>query len=312
MANDSQLTSRGEHVRIVCHQLPHGSGLVLPARSKSAVADEPLIVVVGGGRGCVLKSDQGLAGIWTPLRGHLQCGSGNSDVALSTGEMRITEAEPGLHVSGRGNALWLAVLGTRRAWSEALAGFDEMPLTEPLLLPAMHAADRSFRRKAAALARAAANSTADMAIEALLDSVVTLQRNLASAISRCPGRTYLQRRQVFLRLQRVRNYLAANCHLELDNESLARMASYSPWHFIRAFRAAYQETPHAYLVSQRLRRARRLLRSSSLAIAEIALASGFGNRCAFSRLFHERFGTTAGAIRRNEDKKFPFTAAPCP
>jgi AraC family transcriptional regulator len=299
-------------VRIVCHQLPHGSGLVLPARTKSAVADEPLIVVVGGGRGCVLKSEQGLAGIWTPLRGHLQCGSGNSDVALSTGEMRITEAEPGLHVSGRGNALWVAVLGTRRAWTEALAGFDEMPLTEPLLLPAMHAADRNFRRKAAALARAAANSTADMAIEALLDNVVTLQRNLASSISRCPGRTYLQRRQVFLRLQRVRNYLAANCHLELDNESLARMASYSPWHFIRAFRAAYQETPHAYLVSQRLRRARRLLRSSSLAIAEIALASGFGNRCAFSRLLHERFGTTAGAIRRNEDKKFPLTVAPCP
>ena len=60
--------------------------------------------------------------------------------------------------------------------------------------------------------------------------------------------------QVFARLQRVRNYLAANCHLEVDNDRLARMASYSPWHFIRAFRAAYEQTPHAYLVDQRTRR----------------------------------------------------------
>jgi AraC family transcriptional regulator len=105
----------------------------------------------------------------------------------------------------------------------------------------------------------------------------------------------------------VRNYLAANCHLEVDNDALARMASYSPWHFIRAFRAAYRQTPHAYLVEQRLRRARRLLRSSPLAIAEIALASGFENRCAFSRLFRQRFGTTAGAVRRNETE---IAAAP--
>jgi AraC family transcriptional regulator len=115
------------------------------------------------------------------------------------------------------------------------------------------------------------------------------------------------RRRVFLRLQRVRNYLASNCHLDIDNESLARMASYSPWHFIRAFRAAYQETPHAYLVRMRLERARRLLSQSPLAIAEIALASGFENRCAFSRLFRERFGVTAGAMRRGDAANLALT-----
>ena len=40
--------------------------------------------------------------------------------------------------------------------------------------------------------------------------------------------------------------------------------------------------------------------SEPLAIAEIALASGFENRCAFSRLFRERFGVTAGAMRRGD------------
>ena len=76
------------------------------------------------------------------------------------------------------------------------------------------------------------------------------------------------------------------------------MASYSQWHFIRLFRDAYQETPHAFLLNQRLMRARRLLDSSPLAITEIARASGFENRSVFSRLFHKHFGVTALSIRQ--------------
>lgn len=295
-------------MKVICQQLPPGSCLVLPPRAPATGADASLIAVVGGGRGCVLKSDEALAGIWIPLRGRLLCGSGNGD-ALSSGELRVTEAEPGVHASGRGNALWIALLGSRAAWRNVLAGFMDVHPAEPVLLPSIHSADRPLRQRALGVARSIANGTADIAIEAVIDHVVTLQCELAAAISRCPGRTYQQRRQVFLRLQRVRNYLAANCQLEVDNDALARMASYSPWHFIRAFRAAYQQTPHAYLVDQRLRRARRLLRSSPLAIAEIALASGFENRCAFSRLFRQRFGTTATAIRHKDDGNPALPAA---
>jgi len=257
-------------------------------------------VVVGGGRGCVLKTEASLAGLWVPLRGRLQLGGGSADGVLLPGEVRVTEAEPGLSAVGRGNALWIALLGSRAAWRCALEGATQMPLPEPLLLPTWHVADHMLRRRVIALARAAAASSADAALQAVVESLVDLQAEHAPAIDRCPGRTYSQRRQVFLRLQRVRNYLAANCHLEVDNDRLARMASYSPWHFIRAFRAAYEQTPHAFLVDQRLQRARRLLRSSPLAVAEIALASGFENRCAFSRLFRQRFGITAGALRRQD------------
>ena len=288
-------------MRVLFRLLAQGSSLTL-ASPLSPDDANALTVVVGGGRGSVLRAREPLAGIWIPLHGRLQCGSGNAETALGTGEVRITEAEPNLHASGRGNALWVAVLGTRAAWRLALAVFGELPVGDPPLLPALHLADRALRRDAAQLARAVRDGREDVAIEALIDRVVDLQRTLDPQIARCPGRTYAQRRQVFLRLQRVRNYLAANCHLELDNEALARMASYSPWHFIRAFRAAYRQTPHAYLVEQRLSRARRLLHSSPLAIAEIALASGFENRCAFSRLFRRHFGTTAGAMRRNEQQ----------
>jgi AraC family transcriptional regulator len=281
------------------HYLNHGANLELTLKTPSHGDGHGLVAVIGGGRGCVLRVSGLAAAVWIPLRGRLQIDAANADSIAMPGEMRVTESEPRIHSIGRGNAAWMALLGNPHAWRKALNGIVEMPTPEPVLLPARHRADHAVRRRAIALARADEAHRGDKA-EALIESIATLQSAFTPAIARCPGRTFAQRRQVFLRLQRVRNYLTSNCHLDIDNESLARMASYSPWHFIRAFRAAYQETPHAYLVRQRLERARRLLSASPLAIAEIALASGFENRCAFSRLFRERFGVTAGAVRRGD------------
>jgi AraC family transcriptional regulator len=290
------------------HGLNHGANLELTLKAPAHSDRQGLIGVLGGGRGCVLRVNGLAAVVWIPLRGRLQIEAGNADSIAMPGEMRVAEPEPRIQAIGRGSALWLGIIGTSAAWRKALNGIIEMATPEPVLLPAWHRAPRALRLDAIALARADARARADKA-EALIESIAALQGAFAPAIARCPGRTLAQRRQVFLRLQRVRNYLAANCHLDIDNEALARLASYSPWHFIRAFRAAYQETPHAYLVHQRLDRARRLLCTSPLAISEIALASGFENRCAFSRLFRQRFGVTAGAVRRGDCEVSGYASA---
>jgi len=281
------------------HHLNHGANLELALKPPSHSDGHGLVAVLGGGRGCVLRVTGQAAAVWVPLRGRLQLEAANADSIALPGELRVTEPESRIHAIGRGNAIWMAVVGNTSAWRRALRGIVEIPTPEPVLLPARHRADHEVRLRAIALARADDRDRNDRA-EALIESIAALQSQFAPAIARCPGRTFAQRRQVFVRLQRVRNYLASNCHLDIDNETLARMASYSPWHFIRAFRSAYEETPHAFLVRMRLERARRLLCTSPLAIAEIALASGFENRCAFSRLFRERFGVTAGAVRRGD------------
>ena len=261
--------------------------------------DEQLVAVMGGGRGCVLLANAPVAGIWIPLRGRLQLGAGGSETVLSCGEMWISECESSGRVIGRGNAFWLALIGSELAWRNALSEYMDAPTPEPVLLPARHVANTTLRRRAIALARAVAqHQRTDAAAIPLLEFILDLQARLGAAIDRCPGRTYAQRRQVFLRLQRVRNYLTANCRLDLDNEILARLANFSPSHFIRTFRAVYLETPHAFLINQRLLRARNLLRTSPLSISEIATASGFEDRCAFSRLFRARFGMTPRGLRR--------------
>jgi AraC family transcriptional regulator len=289
---------------IINHHLGPGASLDLQEKSMMVGGRPALAVVTGSGRGCALRVDGPIVGIWIPLRARLQLGA-SADAFLYPGEARVTEAESRVQAIGRGNAVWVGILGTPAAWKDALGGLLGTPAPEPLLLPARHLADRDLRRVAITLARSASKGSSVAAADVLLDRILTLQTD---AIARCPGRTYAQRRQVFLRLQRVRNYLAANCQLDIDNDALASMANYSPWHFIRAFRAAYQETPHVYLVRLRLERARRLLRASPLAIAEIALASGFENRCAFSRLFRKRFGTTASAMRAAAHKGSPLVS----
>ena len=280
---------------LLSHFLSQGSCFTLPARAESADA---LNVVIGAGRGCVLEAEGPIAGVWIPLRGRIQFAAGAGDV-VAVGEIGITEAESNMRAIGRGNALWVALLGTRGAWHRALESLSDIPIPDPVLVPARHVANIALRRCAVAVARAATTEgRAEAVAAALIEGVFALQSSFGTAIERCPGRTYVQRRQVFVRLQRVRNYVTSNCHRDLDNDELARIANYSPWQFIRAFRSAYEQTPHAFVIEQRLRRAQRLLLSSSLSIAEIAAASGFEDRCAFSRLFSERFGVTARAFRR--------------
>lgn len=281
-------------VNLVHRHIPAGSSCDIDADDLIVDGRPVLLVVRGGGRGCELRIDGGVTGMWVPLRGRLQI-NGHGDIALLPGQACVTEAAPKQRIVGKGNAIWTAVLGQPAAWLHVQGRrFD----AEAMLLPAVHRVDRIFRRNALALARSVSTGPLQPAFERVLDDVHSLQLSFRAAIARCPGRTYAQRIQVFLRLQRVRNYLAAHCYLDIDNDLLARMANYSRFHFIRAFGTVYEETPYAFLINVRLERARQLLRESPLAIGEVALASGFGNRHAFARLFRQRFGTSATAMRR--------------
>jgi AraC family transcriptional regulator len=265
-------------------------------------ADHGFRMVVGYGRGCVLHGHATSATIVVPLRGRVQVSDGEQSRLIGSGDLLIGEAGQRLQLVGRGAALWVAVFASADAWHQ-LAGDGPQAMPDPLLVPALHACDRSVRRAAVRLARtalAAARGDAYRPIaaaSAFAALVAELQAEFDPLIARCPGRTLGQRRSVFLRLQRVRNYMASSCHLDLDIAGFARMASYSPCHFIRAFSNVFGETPHAVLVEQRLGRARRLINESELAITEIARASGFENRCAFSRSFKRRFGITATDLR---------------
>ena len=99
------------------------------------------------------------------------------------------------------------------------------------------------------------------------------------------------------RLNRVKDYIAANLEGDLSLREMAGIACLSSHHFARSFKAAVGETPHRYVVAQRLRRAKALLTARALSLAEVAAASGFANQAHFSRIFKQATGFTPGAYR---------------
>jgi AraC-like DNA-binding protein len=98
-------------------------------------------------------------------------------------------------------------------------------------------------------------------------------------------------------LQRARDLIDAQLDRPLDLETLARAAHLSRFHFLRAFRKTFHETPHQYLTRKRLERAKELLANSELPITEICFAVGFESLGSFSTLFHQVVGWSPSIYR---------------
>jgi len=89
----------------------------------------------------------------------------------------------------------------------------------------------------------------------------------------------------------------ASQRLELD--ALAREASLSRFHFVRAFARATGLTPHRYVLRARLRRAAVGLATNEARVVDVAIASGFRDVSNFNRAFRAEFGVTPRAHRRS-------------
>jgi transcriptional regulator GlxA family with amidase domain len=66
----------------------------------------------------------------------------------------------------------------------------------------------------------------------------------------------------------------------------------------RKFKLLTDRTPHDYLRSYRLQRAKELLLTTKLKVSEVAYRTGFKNVSHFSRIFAEEFGKNPGKLSR--------------
>jgi AraC-like DNA-binding protein len=99
-------------------------------------------------------------------------------------------------------------------------------------------------------------------------------------------------------LLRARDLVDSRYAEPLDLEALARAAHVSPRHFSRSFRRTFGETPHQYLLTRRIERARHLLRTTDLKVAEVCLAVGFQGVGSFTTTFRRHVGMSPTAYRR--------------
>ncbi|MFY2562886.1 helix-turn-helix domain-containing protein [Corallococcus terminator] len=98
-------------------------------------------------------------------------------------------------------------------------------------------------------------------------------------------------------LRRVTDFVEANLDGALGLEPLAGVVGLSPSHFARSFKRATGSTPHRFVLTRRLERARELLTTTALPLGEVAQATGFSSQSHFTALFRARHGATPARFR---------------
>ncbi|MEF2071281.1 AraC family transcriptional regulator [Consotaella aegiceratis] len=95
----------------------------------------------------------------------------------------------------------------------------------------------------------------------------------------------------------VTAYIRAHLDTDLDVGRLASLAGFSRAHFTRLFTAAEGVSPAEYVLTQRMRRAARLLEVSTMPVKAIAAACGFVDPNYFAKAFRRTFGISPTDFR---------------
>lgn len=103
----------------------------------------------------------------------------------------------------------------------------------------------------------------------------------------------LTNRKLALVLDLIENDLSQDLSLKI----LAATAGLSEYHFLRMFKQSTGYTPHQYVISQRIERAKELLKKTDMSITEIAYLLGFSSSAHFTHHFRRKTGVTPSELR---------------
>lgn len=98
--------------------------------------------------------------------------------------------------------------------------------------------------------------------------------------------------------QRIEDFMRARLTDRLTIEDIAAAIDLTPRHFTAAFKQSFGSPPYRYLTQLRIEEAKRLIASSPLSLAEIAMQCGFSDQPHFTRVFSRAVGCSPGSWRR--------------
>lgn len=100
-------------------------------------------------------------------------------------------------------------------------------------------------------------------------------------------------------LRQVMDFVRTHLGQDLSLEALAQQTGFSPYHFTRLFRQTTGESPHQFVLRQRIERAQHLLNETDLPLVRVALESGFANQSHLTQTFKRFLGLTPRAYRQD-------------
>jgi AraC family transcriptional regulator len=99
------------------------------------------------------------------------------------------------------------------------------------------------------------------------------------------------------KLQRVITYIQNHLEQALSLSTLAAVAQTSPAHFARLFKRATGRTPHQYVITCRMEKAKRLLVETDMPLSEIGPEVGCVDQSHFTALFRKHVSMTPQIYR---------------
>jgi len=89
------------------------------------------------------------------------------------------------------------------------------------------------------------------------------------------------------RLRRIKELIDAKMENDLSLDEMAQSVGLSTAHFARMFRKSTGETPHQFVLRQRIDRAKAMLRAPDARVLDVAVACGFKTQQHFAQVFRD-------------------------
>ncbi|MBX7219170.1 MAG: AraC family transcriptional regulator [Blastocatellia bacterium] len=134
----------------------------------------------------------------------------------------------------------------------------------------------------------------------IMAHLLGVQTTLRQEMERLPAVRAVTREELYRRVYRARDFMAATSAEPLTLTEIAKVACLSPNHFLRTFKQIFGQSPHQYLTGLRLEHACRLLQHTDLPVTEICLTVGFESQGSFSWLFRGRMGVPPMVFRQQK------------
>ena len=100
------------------------------------------------------------------------------------------------------------------------------------------------------------------------------------------------------RLRKIREFVRANIEEELNLKEMAQSVGLSTAHFSQMFRKSTGESPHQFVLHQRIERGKEMLRAAEGRILDVAIACGFKTQQHFARVFRKFCGASPTEYRQ--------------
>jgi len=136
----------------------------------------------------------------------------------------------------------------------------------------------------------------------LLERMLLGHREVMRRIQAMPCARLGTRREIHRRVVLAIDYIESCYEHSIELDTLARVACLSKFHFLRAFRSLHGMTPQDYLQRKRAYVAKRLLTTTTLPTAEVALRVGYSSPTSLRKQVRQWLGAAPADIRHRANE----------